>query len=72
MQTPYQTNAAGHLSIGGVDANELAQRFGTPLYAYDVGAMRQQMRDFKRVFEERHLELCGVICIEGLCNDCDV
>lgn len=55
MQTPYQTNAAGHLSIGGVDANELAQRFGTPLYAYDVGAMRQQMRDFKRVFEERHL-----------------
>lgn len=25
MQTPYQTNAAGHLSIGGVDANELAQ-----------------------------------------------
>ena len=43
MQTPYQTNAAGHLSIGGVDANELAQRFGTPLYAYDVGAMRQQM-----------------------------
>ena len=56
MQTPYQTNAAGHLSIGGVDANELAQRFGTPLYAYDVGAMRQQMRDFKRVFEERHLK----------------
>ncbi|WP_374915537.1 diaminopimelate decarboxylase [Weissella cibaria] len=55
MQTPYQTNAAGHLRIGGVDANELAQRFGTPLYAYDVGAMRQQMRDFKRVFEERHL-----------------
>lgn len=55
MQTPYQTNATGHLSIGGVDANELAQRFGTPLYAYDVGAMRQQMRDFKRVFEERHL-----------------
>ncbi|MGL5687373.1 MAG: diaminopimelate decarboxylase family protein, partial [Weissella cibaria] len=55
MQTPYQTNAAGHLSIGDVDANELAQRFGTPLYAYDVGAMRQQMRDFKHVFEERHL-----------------
>lgn len=56
MTTPYETNAAGHLTVGGVEANELAARFGTPLYAYDVSAMRQQMRDFKRVFTERQVD----------------
>ncbi|WP_179394435.1 diaminopimelate decarboxylase [Lacticaseibacillus absianus] len=45
------TNAQGHLTIGGVDALALAQEFQTPLYVYDVGAIREQIRAFKRVFE---------------------
>jgi len=55
MQQPYETNHAGHLSIGGIDANQLATTFGTPLYVYDVTKIRQQMRSFKQVFEQRQL-----------------
>ena len=29
------TNPAGHLTIGGCDAVELAEEFGTPLYILD-------------------------------------
>ena len=55
MQQPYETNQAGHLSIGGIDANELATTFGTPLYVYDVAKIREQMRSFKEVFDQRQL-----------------
>lgn len=46
-------NAAGHLQIGGVDSLKLAKQFGTPLVVYDVQKIRQQIRNFKKVFEER-------------------
>lgn len=49
--TPDQINAAGHLTIGGVDTLELAQEFGTPLVVYDVEKIRKQIRAFKQVFE---------------------
>jgi len=45
-------NAAGHLTIGGIDAADLAHQFGTPLIAYDVAKIRQQIQNFSRVFEE--------------------
>lgn len=48
------TNAAGHLTIGGVDSLQLAEQFQTPLYVYDVSAIRDQIRAFKRVFEAQH------------------
>ena len=50
------TNQAGHLTIGGVDALKIAQDFQTPLYVYDVGAIRAQIRAFKRVFEEQQVD----------------
>lgn len=50
--TPNQINAAGHLTIGGVDALALAQEFGTPLVVYDVEKIRNQIRAFKEVFED--------------------
>ncbi|MFD1440432.1 diaminopimelate decarboxylase [Lacticaseibacillus hegangensis] len=46
-----ETNAAGHLTIGGCDALTLAQQFGTPAYVYDVGQIRAQFRSFAKVFE---------------------
>ncbi|AMV60829.1 Diaminopimelate decarboxylase [Pediococcus damnosus] len=49
---PNKINVAGHLTIGGVDATELAHQYGTPLIAYDVAAIRQQFRRFNKVFEE--------------------
>ena len=47
-----ETNAAGHLTIGGCDALTLAQQFGTPAYVYDVGQIRAQFRAFAKVFED--------------------
>jgi diaminopimelate decarboxylase len=51
-----QLNAAGHLTIGGCDAVDLAHRFGTPLVVYDVQQIRNQIRAFKRVFEENSVD----------------
>lgn len=48
------TNDAGHLTIGGVDSLQLAKQFQTPLYVYNVSAIRDQIRAFKRVFEAQH------------------
>ena len=48
--TEQQINAAGHLTIGGCDAVELAHKYGTPLVVYDVSRIREQIRRFKKVF----------------------
>lgn len=44
-------NAEGHLEIGGADAVELAQRFGTPLYVFDEAHIRKMMNAYKSVIE---------------------
>lgn len=49
--TDEQINEAGHLTIGGVDADELAAKYQTPLAVYDVSKIRDQIRRFKSVFE---------------------
>jgi diaminopimelate decarboxylase len=46
-------NAAGHLTIGGVDAVELAREFGTPLYVFDEADLRDRCREFVREFSSR-------------------
>jgi diaminopimelate decarboxylase len=43
-------NAAGHLTIGGCDAAELARQFGTPLYVLDEATIRAQARAYKSAF----------------------
>ncbi|SFC43632.1 diaminopimelate decarboxylase [Bacillus sp. OV322] len=45
-------NDRGHLEIGGVDTIELAEKFGTPLYVYDVAMIRERARGFKRTFDK--------------------
>ena len=56
MAVPYQVNQAGELTIGGVTATSLAQKYQTPLYVYDVNSIRNQMRAFKTVFINRHMD----------------
>lgn len=51
----YQTNAAGHLVIGGVDALDLAKEFGTPLVAYDVTQIRHQFNALRDAFTKQHV-----------------
>lgn len=45
-------NAEGHLEIGGVDTLKLAEKYGTPLYVYDIALIRDRARGFKKTFEE--------------------
>jgi diaminopimelate decarboxylase len=51
-QYPYKINQIGHLEIGGMDTLELAQKYGTPLYVYDVSAIRERCRAFVKTFKK--------------------
>ena len=37
-------NEAGHLTIGSADTVELARTYGTPLYVFDEGTIRETLR----------------------------
>ena len=37
---------AGRLSVEGCDANELAERFGTPVYVVSAGTLRRNVAQF--------------------------
>ena len=45
---------AGHLTLGGCDAVELAGVFGTPLYVFDEETLRGQCRAFQEAFQSRY------------------
>jgi len=49
---PFQTNQLGHLVIGGIDTVDLAEKYGTPLYVYDVSMIRENCRSFVDTFKE--------------------
>lgn len=75
-----RVNARGHLEIGGCDALELAERFGTPLYVLDEDALRRRCREYRTAFETLkpnteivyagkaalNRALCQIIADEGL------
>ena len=41
-------NNLGHLTVGGLDAGALAERYGTPLYVMDEDLIRENCRAFKQ------------------------
>ncbi|CDQ39753.1 MULTISPECIES: diaminopimelate decarboxylase [Virgibacillus] len=49
---PFQVNQHGHLEIGGVDSIDLVNKYGTPLYVYDVHIIRENCRAFIETFKE--------------------
>ena len=44
LPTGTTVSAAGSLQLGGCDVQDLADRFGTPLYVYDLQSLRQALR----------------------------
>lgn len=56
MITDDLTSKNGHLMIGGVDSVDLAKKYGTPLYVFDVSQIRSQIRKFKSAFEDAGLK----------------
>ena len=47
-------NSQGHLVLGGCDALDLAQEYGTPVYVLDEATLRGQCRRFVSEFKNRH------------------
>ncbi|WEG11437.1 diaminopimelate decarboxylase [Pullulanibacillus sp. KACC 23026] len=51
MRGTQTINEKGHLVIGGVDTTQLVEKYGTPLYVYDVDLINQNIQRFKEAFE---------------------
>lgn len=49
-----EINEAGHLSVGGVDAVELVQNYGTPLYVMNEAVIRDTLRRYKQSIDENY------------------
>ncbi|MEM2865670.1 MAG: diaminopimelate decarboxylase [Candidatus Hadarchaeales archaeon] len=58
LKPHFRVNPAGHLVCGGVDAVELCEEFGTPLYVMDEERMRDNYRRFLKAFSRRRVRLC--------------
>ena len=48
-----QSDAQGHLRIGGCDVAALAAEYGTPLYLFDEATIRDICRQYRREFGDR-------------------
>ena len=48
----FDINEKGHLTIGGADSVELAERFGTPAYIIDENAVRARCREYLSAAEK--------------------
>jgi len=48
----FQINSKGHLEIGGCDAVELAEKYGTPLYVLDENQIRKNCRAYKNAIKK--------------------
>lgn len=56
FQGNMRVNERGHLEIGGCDTVELAREYGTPLYVFDEGLIRETCRRYRRSFQESFKE----------------
>ena len=81
----FDINAAGHLTVGGIDTVELAREFGTPAYILDENVIRENCRTYLRaakahfgenalpLYASKALSFTGIYRIvaeEGLGIDC--
>ncbi|WP_182199453.1 diaminopimelate decarboxylase [Paraliobacillus salinarum] len=51
MYNNQTINDQGHLTLGGVDTVYLAEKYGTPLFVYDVEKIRENARAFVNTFK---------------------
>ena len=65
-------NEAGHLTIAGIDAVELAAEFGTPLYVMDEDRLRERCRTYVSIMEKhfgegsKPLFASKALCFKGI------
>ncbi len=71
-----QINEKGHLTIGGCDTVEAAQKFGTPAYVFDEAEIRNNCRDFVGSINENYggngmvLFASKAFCCKEMCRIC--
>ncbi|MCR5484346.1 MAG: diaminopimelate decarboxylase, partial [Clostridiales bacterium] len=69
-------NSKGHLTIGGVDTVEIAEKYGTPLYVMDENEIRKNCRQFVKSIEENYdgnglaLYASKAMCCKQMCRIC--
>ncbi len=72
LYSNLSVNDAGHLAIGGIDALDLAERFGTPLYVLDEDMVRENCRTYLTAIGECLPEGSGALyaskalCFKGI------
>lgn len=52
LMTNMEVNDQNHLVIGGVDTQELARKYGTPVNVYDLSLIKEKIYAFKDAFKE--------------------
>ncbi|MFC1517514.1 diaminopimelate decarboxylase [Candidatus Margulisiibacteriota bacterium] len=52
MPATAEINTKGHLTVGGCDTCELAEKYGTPLYIMDEETIRNNCRNYLEAFEK--------------------
>ena len=62
-------NEKGHLTIAGVDAVSLAEKYGTPLYVMDEDLIREHCRSFKSSIE-KYYNGDGMACYASKAFSC--
>jgi len=66
-------NDKGHLEIGGCDAVQLAETYGTPLYVMDEALIRERCRQFMQAFRDTGLRFqvayaSKAFCVMAMCR----
>lgn len=56
MRGTQEINESGYLTIGGVDSRRLAEKYGTPLYVYDLQLIKETIQRFKSAFSPFNLD----------------
>ena len=69
-------NEIGHLTIGGADTVELAEKYGTPAYIFDENEIRNNLREFKKSIDENYggnglvVYASKAFCCKEMCRIC--
>ena len=69
-------NEIGHLTIGGADTVELAEKYGTPAYVFDENEIRNNLREFKKSIDENYggnglvVYASKAFCCKEMCRIC--
>jgi len=66
-------NRKGHLTIGGLDTVDLAEKYGTPLYVMDEDVIRRNMRAYRDSIKKHYgdglaLYAGKAFCIKAMCG----